>query len=50
MLKRRFDNIVTYLKHRITNAARESINYKVQWVNYTPRGFRNKNNFITAIW
>lgn len=50
MLKRRFDNIVTYLKHRVTNAASESINSKVQWVKYTARGFRNKNNFITAIY
>jgi transposase len=50
MIKRRFENIVTYLKHRITNAASESINSKVQWVKYTARGFRNKNNFITAIY
>lgn len=50
MLKRRFDNIVTYLKLRITNAASESINSKVQWVKYTARGFRNKSNFVTAIY
>ena len=50
MLKRRFENIVTYLKHRITNAASESINSKVQWVKYTARGFRNKANFVTAIY
>jgi len=49
MLKRRFDNIVTYLKHRLTNAASESINAKIQWVKYTARGFRNKKNFQTAI-
>jgi transposase len=50
MLKRRFDNIITYLKHRITNAASESINSKIQWVKYTARGFRNKQNFINAIY
>jgi transposase len=50
MLHRRFDNIVTYLKHRITNAASESINSKIQWVKYTARGFRNKENFKTAIY
>jgi transposase len=50
MLKRRFDNIITYLKHRITNAASESINSKIQWVKYTARGFRNKQNFISAIY
>ncbi len=48
-LKRRFENIVTYLHHRVTNAASESINSKIQWVKYTARGFRNKNNFRAAI-
>jgi len=50
MLKRRFANIITYLRHRITNAASESINAKIQWVKYTARGFRNKQNFIHAIY
>ena len=50
MLKRRFDNIITYLKHRITNAMSESLNAKIQWVKYTARGFRNKQNFINAIY
>jgi transposase len=50
MLQRRFENIITYLRHRITNASSESINAKVQWVKYTARGFRNKRNFIHAIY
>jgi transposase len=50
MLKRRFENIITYLKHRITNATSESLNAKIQWVKYTARGFRNKQNFINAIY
>lgn len=50
MLKRRFENIVTYLRHRITNAGSESVNSKIQWVKYTARGFRNKKNFIHAIY
>lgn len=50
MMKRRFENIITYLKHPITNAASESINAKIQWVKYTARGFRNKQNFIHAIY
>ena len=49
-LKRRFENIITYLKHQITNAGSESINAKIQWVKYTARGFRNKKNFQTAIY
>ena len=50
MLKRRFENIITYLRHPITNAASESINAKIQWVKYTARGFRNKQNFVHAIY
>jgi transposase len=50
MLKRRLENILTYLRHRITNAASESINSKIQWVKHTARGFRNKRNFQTAIY
>lgn len=36
MLKRRFENIVTYLRHRVTNATSESLNAKIQWVNTRP--------------
>ena len=31
MINRRFENIITYLQHRITNAGSESINAKIQW-------------------
>jgi len=48
-LKRRFENIITYLTHPITNATSESINAKIQWVKYTARGFRDKQNFINAV-
>ena len=50
MMKRRLENILTYLEHRITNAGSESINAKIQWVKYTARGFRNKEHFRTAIY
>lgn len=50
MLKRRFGNIITYLRHHITNASSESINAKIQWVKYTARGFRNRQNFVHAIY
>ena len=50
MLKHRFENIITYLRHQITNATSESLNAKIQWVKYTARGFRNKQNFINAIY
>ena len=50
MLKSRLGNVLTYLKHRITNAASEGLNSKIQWVKYTARGFRNVGNFINAIY
>jgi transposase len=50
MLKRRIENILTFIKHRVTNAASESLNSKIQWVKYTARGFRNQQNFINAIY
>src|ERR1035437_231284 len=50
MLKRRFENAITYLRHRIANAGSESLNAKIQWVKYTARGFRNRQNFINAIY
>jgi transposase len=50
MLKSHLQNILTYIKHGITNAASESINAKIQWVKYTARGFRNFDNFKTAIY
>jgi len=50
MLKRRLNNILTYLTHPITNAASESLNSKIQWIKYTARGFRNFENFKTAIY
>lgn len=50
MLKRRLDNILTFVRHRITNATSESLNSKIQWVKYTARGFRNQRNFIDAIY
>ncbi len=44
MLKKHLDNILTYLKHRITNAVTEGINSKIQWIKYTARGFANREN------
>lgn len=50
MLKARLGGVLTYLTHQITNAASESINSKIQWIKYTARGFRNHDNFVTAIY
>ena len=50
MLKSRLPNILTYLTHGITNAVSESLNSKIQWIKYTARGFRNFQNFVSAIY
>jgi len=41
MLKRHLENLLTYLKHRITNAVTEGLNSKIQSIKSAARGFRN---------
>lgn len=48
-LKRHLANILTYLKLRITNAAAEGLNSKIQWIKYQARGFRSLDRFERAI-
>ena len=43
------ENILTYLRIPITNAANESVNNKIQWFKYQARGFRNEARFIWSI-
>lgn len=50
MLRGRLDNVLTYLKHGVTNAVSEGLNSRIQGVKATARGFRNQQNFITAIY
>jgi transposase len=40
MLKAHLPNILTYLKHRITNALTEGFNSKIQWIKSTPACLR----------
>ena len=42
-------NILTYFTHRITNAVSEGINSKIQTIKKMAYGFRNRDNFKTAI-
>jgi len=49
MLRKRLHNILTYLEYRVTNAISEGVNSIIQWIKYTARGFRNRENFKTAI-
>lgn len=49
MIKAHLENILTYLKHRVTNAMTEGLNAKIQWIKYASRGYRNRDAFRMAI-
>jgi transposase len=49
MIKKHFENIVTYLKHPITNAVSEGLNSKIQTLKANARGFRNFANYRIRI-
>jgi len=50
MIKRHWANIRTYFTHRITNAATEALNAKIQAAKRRACGFRNRDRFRTAIY
>ena len=50
LIRRHFPNVLTYLRHGITNAGLEAVNATIQWVKKTARGFRNVEHFKTAIY
>ena len=49
MLKRHLENLLTYLKHHITNAVTEGLNSKIQSLKAAARGFRNFGNYRIRI-
>jgi len=49
LLKRHLENLLTYLKHHITNAVTEGLNSKIQSIKSAARGFRNFKNYRTRI-
>lgn len=49
IMKRHLANILTYLKHQITNAMMEGFNSKIQSIKANARGYRNFSNYRTAI-
>ena len=49
MLKRHLENLLTYLRHPITNAVTEGLNSKIQSLKSAARGFRNFANYRTRI-
>lgn len=48
-IKRHIENICNYFQHRISNAVAEGLNSKIQLIKSAARGFRNFENFRTAI-
>jgi transposase len=49
MLKAHLENILTYLRHPITNAVTEGLNSKIQAIKSNARGFRSFFNYRTRI-
>lgn len=49
MLKRHLPNLLTDLKHHITNGVTEGLNSKIQSLKSAARGFRNCQNYRTRI-
>ncbi len=49
MLTKHLPNILTYFKHRITNAVSEGLNSKIQSIKAMARGFRGFENYRTRI-
>ncbi len=50
LIQRHLPNLLTYLRHRLTNASLEGVNATIQWVKKTARGFRNPEHFKIAIY
>lgn len=49
-LKRHIANLLTYFKHRITNATSEGINSKIQMIKLMACGYRNRDHYKAAIY
>jgi len=50
LIKRHIANVLTYIRHRITNAVSEGLNCKIQTIKKMAYGFRNQEHFKTAIY
>lgn len=49
LLKSHLENILTYLRHPITNAVTEGLNSKIQMIKSNARGFRSFDNYRIRI-
>jgi transposase len=50
MIKRHYDGVMAFFAHRITSATAEGINSRIQAIRVQARGYRNRQNFKTAIY
>jgi transposase len=50
MLTPHLPNVLTYFRHRITNAMSEGVASKIQGLKKAAAGFRNRDNFKTSIY
>jgi len=50
MLRRRQENVLTYCRHRVTNGVAEGLNSKIMTIKRRACGYRNKENFKSAIY
>jgi transposase len=49
-LRDQLENILPKRTHRIMDAVTEGLNAKIQWINYSPRGFRDRERFKLPIY
>lgn len=50
LIARHLSNVLTYFKHRITNAVAEGLNSKIATVQKRACGYRNPNNFKISVY
>jgi transposase len=50
MIKKHLENVLTYCRHRVTNAVAEGLNSKIMTIKRRACGYRNKEHFKTAIY
>jgi transposase len=50
MINRHYDGVMTFFSNRLTSAAAEGLNSRIQAIRVQARGFRNRENFKTAIY
>lgn len=49
-LKRHEAGLMSYFARRVSNAGAEGLNSRIQAIQVSARGYRNREHFKTAIW